>query len=73
MLGFNTFPTGPDGRTGSQAMEDQRLAMQWVQENIRGFGGDPTRVTIFGESAGSASVSYHLLSPKSRGQKKLRL
>lgn len=65
MLGFNTFTKGPNGQTGTQAMEDQRLAMQWVQENIHGFGGDPARVTIFGESAGAFSVMYHLVSPPS--------
>jgi len=41
--------------------------MEWVKENIRNFGGDPERVTIFGESAGGISISYHLLSPLSNG------
>ena len=52
---------------GNQCMRDQVLALQWVQENIEQFGGDKSRVTIFGESAGGMSVMNHVLSPMSSG------
>lgn len=46
--------------------KDQVQALRWVKDNIQQFNGDPDNVTIFGESAGGASVHYHVLSPLSR-------
>ncbi|XP_029441048.1 cholinesterase-like [Rhinatrema bivittatum] len=63
-LGFLALP-GCQGVHGNAGLFDQRLALLWVQENIAQFGGNPEGITIFGESAGGASVSFHVLSPKS--------
>lgn len=46
---------------------DQQAALRWVRDEIRAFGGDPSNVTIFGESAGSLSVCLHMIAPGSRG------
>ena len=64
-FGFLTLAT--EEAPGNAGLLDQQLALQWVQQNIDQFGGDPGRVTIAGESAGSFSATYHLLSPASAG------
>ncbi|XP_062417709.1 acetylcholinesterase [Pungitius pungitius] len=64
-LGFLALH-GSSEAPGNVGLLDQRMALQWVQDNIHFFGGNPKQVTIFGESAGGASVGFHLLSPDSR-------
>ena len=51
---------------GNMGMMDQALALDWVRAHIQDFGGNPDEITVFGESAGAASASYHMLSPMSR-------
>ncbi|CAG5042633.1 unnamed protein product [Parnassius apollo] len=52
---------------GNAGMKDQVAALRWIQNNIEQFGGDPGNVTIFGESAGAAAVTFHMFSPMSTG------
>ena len=64
-LGFMSF--GNDVVSGNMGLKDQQLAIQWVRNNIQHFGGDPNRITIFGESAGALSVQAQVLSPWNDG------
>ena len=60
-LGFLSL--GTEDVPGNAGVRDQVLALQWVQDNIAMFGGNPDLVTVYGQSAGSFSSTYHLMSP----------
>jgi len=63
-LGFLCQAGIADGNLG---IDDQRLALRWVRENIAAFGGDPARVTLAGQSAGGGAIAALLLDPEARG------
>lgn len=66
VFGFLTLPDDETPVPGNQGLMDQVLALRWVQHHIASFGGDPLKVTLFGESAGGWSIGFHAISPIAR-------
>jgi carboxylesterase type B len=67
VFGFLSLADESLGIPGNAGLKDQTMALKWVKNNIQYFGGDPNNITIFGESAGGASVHYHVISDHSKG------
>jgi para-nitrobenzyl esterase len=71
VFGFFSHPEltaeSADDASGNQGLLDQIAALEWIQRNIAGLGGDPKRVTIMGESAGGESVAILVASPQAKG------
>jgi para-nitrobenzyl esterase len=66
-LGFFAHPSLPEEPRGNYGLLDMVAALGWVQRNIEAFGGDPSRVTIFGESAGGMAVHLLMITPRAEG------
>ncbi|XP_063709224.1 esterase B1-like [Culicoides brevitarsis] len=66
IFGFLSLKDPKLGVPGNAGLKDQSMALKWIKENISHFGGDPNNITVFGGSAGGASVHYQMISPMSK-------
>jgi juvenile-hormone esterase len=66
VFAFGFLSTGDAEMSGNFGFKDQALAIKWTVKNIAKFGGNPKRISLIGQSAGAASVHYHLMSPQTR-------
>lgn len=64
---FGFFCLASNNARGNQGLLDQYFAMLWIRENIKQFGGDPEKLTIYGHSSGAVSVALHMASPRTAG------
>ena len=60
-FGFLALSSGTEKLGGNFGLQDQQLALRWVQTNARSFGGDPANVVLWGQSAGAMSVAMHMM------------
>lgn len=67
IFGFLADDRALGANSGDYGLQDQQAALRWVQSNVAAFGGDPHKVTIFGESAGGSSVCDQIASPTAAG------
>ncbi|KAH8343945.1 hypothetical protein KR084_002205 [Drosophila pseudotakahashii] len=66
-LGFLSMPSSESNVPGNAGLQDQLLALHWVRQHVRNFNGDPQNITLFGESAGAASVHFMMCLPQAKG------
>lgn len=66
---FGFFCLNTEQARGNLGLLDQYFALLWTRDNIRQFGGDPQKITLFGYGSGAASVIFHMVSPRTAGKK----